>query len=255
MYQHLKCLSLATITLLLELLSLLSPVLPIDLSLKPLVGQAQTAQDRTRNFRSFADWCLNKDSLSEAQRHTVEVLLQEAGTSDCYAANETLSHLTELNLSSKNISDISPLSELTNLTDLDLSGNPIPSEKLEWIRRLVNTNRVLKAISCRTPWWGFSIYKEWCELENADLRGADLIGADLRNANLQGANLSGAELVGADLVSANLQGANLSGADLESADLREANLSGANLSDANLRNAKFCGAIMPTGITWQQGCK
>src|SRR5919202_3317498 len=116
---------------------------------EPRSVQPQTNPERTRNFRSFADWCLNKNSISEAQKRTVEVLLREAKTSDCYQANEKLSNLTKLILSGKflsgsviegeltdlteaektnlfkmnQISDLSPLSQLTNLTSLSLDNN------------------------------------------------------------------------------------------------------------------------------------
>jgi len=71
-------------------------------------------------FSSFADWCLHKDSLCEAARYTVEVLLKKAGTSDIYEANQILSSSNELDLSHNQISDITPLQSLTNLTSLNL---------------------------------------------------------------------------------------------------------------------------------------
>jgi internalin A len=77
------------------------------------------------NFSSFADWCKHKDSLSESARHTVEVLLKQAGTCDCNEANRVLSNLTELHLPSHKITDITPLSGFTNLTRLHLDNNQI----------------------------------------------------------------------------------------------------------------------------------
>jgi len=77
------------------------------------------------NFTSFADWCRHKDSLSESARHTVEVLLKQAGTCDCNEANRVLSNLTELHLPSHKITDITPLSGFTNLTRLHLDNNQI----------------------------------------------------------------------------------------------------------------------------------
>ena len=77
------------------------------------------------NLSSFADWCLHKDSLSESARHTVEVLLKQAGTCDCNEANRVLSNLTELHLPSHKITDITPLSGFTNLTRLHLENNQI----------------------------------------------------------------------------------------------------------------------------------
>ena len=77
------------------------------------------------NFSSFADWCRHKDSLSESTRHTVEVLLKQAGTCDCNEAEQVLSNLTELHLSSHKITDITPVSGFTNLTRLHLENNQI----------------------------------------------------------------------------------------------------------------------------------
>src|SRR4028118_1474570 len=77
------------------------------------------------NFSSFADWCKHKDSLSESARHTVEVLLKQAGTCECNEANRVLSNLTELHLPSNQITDITPVSGFTNLTRLHLENNQI----------------------------------------------------------------------------------------------------------------------------------
>ncbi|WP_264197115.1 leucine-rich repeat domain-containing protein, partial [Microseira wollei] len=77
------------------------------------------------NFTTFADWCLHFDSLPEAARHTVEMLLKKAKTSDCNEADRILSNLTSLNLDSNQITDISPLKALTNLTSLNLYNNQI----------------------------------------------------------------------------------------------------------------------------------
>ncbi|MEQ8957856.1 MAG: leucine-rich repeat domain-containing protein, partial [Coleofasciculus sp. C2-GNP5-27] len=72
---------------------------------------------------SFQEWCLNKTRLSAEARKTVEVLLEIADTSDCQQADENLSSRTELDLKVNQITDISPLSGLTNLTLLYLSDN------------------------------------------------------------------------------------------------------------------------------------
>src|SRR4028118_2163513 len=47
---------------------------------------------------TFAHWCRKKGSLSPEAKHTVEVLLQKAETTDCDAADRKLSTLTELDL-------------------------------------------------------------------------------------------------------------------------------------------------------------
>ena len=78
------------------------------------------------SFSSFADWCRHIDSLSQEARHTVKVLLKKAGTDDAQAAERILSSMTELDLGWwKQITDISTLGSLTNLTTLNLNYNQI----------------------------------------------------------------------------------------------------------------------------------
>src|SRR4028118_1628679 len=91
---------------------------------------ADAAETRSGNsIRTFADWCREKDSLSPEVKHTVEVLLREAGTTECDAADRTLSSLTELDLENSQIGDIKPLASLTNLTLLNLGYNQISDIK------------------------------------------------------------------------------------------------------------------------------
>jgi internalin A len=66
--------------------------------------------------RTFADWCRQKADLGPEAKHTVEVLLEKAKTTECDRANQKLSSLTGLNLFENKISDIKPLESLTNLT-------------------------------------------------------------------------------------------------------------------------------------------
>jgi hypothetical protein len=79
--------------------------------------------------RTFADWCRQKADLSPEAKHTVEVLLQKAGTTECDAANQRLSSRTGLILEDTQISDIKPLESLTNLTVLYLGNNQISDIK------------------------------------------------------------------------------------------------------------------------------
>src|ERR671933_666188 len=92
---------------------------------------AYAAETRSGNIRrTFADWCREKDSLSPEAKHTVEVLLEEAETTECDEANQILSSFTELSLYNNNqISDIKPLQSLTNLTYLTLINNQISDIK------------------------------------------------------------------------------------------------------------------------------
>jgi len=91
---------------------------------------AKAAETRSGNSRrTFADWCRQKADLSPEAKHTVEVLLQKAETTECDAADQELSGLIELDLSSKEIRDIKPLESLTNLTLLSLRNNQISDIK------------------------------------------------------------------------------------------------------------------------------
>src|SRR4028118_1516298 len=68
---------------------------------------AKAAETRSGNMRrTFADWCRQKADLSPEAKRTVEVLLKEAGTTECDAANLKLSSLTELDLNNNQISEI-----------------------------------------------------------------------------------------------------------------------------------------------------
>ena len=81
------------------------------------------------NYKSFTDWCNQKSKLPQKTRYTVEVLLSKAGTTDCVKANQYLRKLTKLSLIYNQISDIKPLSSLTNLTLLWLNSNKISDIK------------------------------------------------------------------------------------------------------------------------------
>ncbi|MEG4999523.1 leucine-rich repeat domain-containing protein [Microcoleus sp. B4-D4] len=90
------------------------------------------------SFSRFADWCRHIDSLSEGARHTVKELLEMAGTDDPEAAEQILSRMTTLYLYGhyEDITDISPLGSLTNLTTLDLGYNQITD--ISALRSLTN---------------------------------------------------------------------------------------------------------------------
>ena len=75
--------------------------------------------------KTFTEWCQQKASLPQQTRQTVKVLLKVAKTQNCSQANQTLTKLTELDLSQNQIGNIKPLSNLTKLTYLGLSANQI----------------------------------------------------------------------------------------------------------------------------------
>ncbi|MCU0542686.1 MAG: leucine-rich repeat domain-containing protein [Oscillatoriaceae cyanobacterium Prado104] len=115
-------------------------------------------------FNSFTDWCNHKDSLSEATRHTVEILLDRAGTSDANEANRIISSTDLLSLEDFQISDLTPLQCFTNLTHLDLSKNQISDiAPLQYLTDLTDLNLCSNQIS------DISHLKFLIDLNNLDL--------------------------------------------------------------------------------------
>ncbi len=85
---------------------------------------AKATEVRSGNSkRTFTDWCRQKADLTPETKHTVDVLLEEAGTTECDAADRKLSSLTKLSLRKNQISDIKPLASLINLKELNLNVN------------------------------------------------------------------------------------------------------------------------------------
>lgn len=120
-------------------------------SLSP-VFHAEPAQSQpTATPKSFADWCKNAPNLSPEAKHTVDVLLTQAGTRNCQLAAEKLAKRSSLNLTpfpggsqlgtpwnldpkepdtkngagKTNIVDLRPIASLKNLQVLLLSANLI----------------------------------------------------------------------------------------------------------------------------------
>ena len=104
-------------------------------------------------FDSFAGWCENKDTLDEENKATVKLLLTKAQTIDCQQAQQKLSGLRHLNLSSQGaingttLVSLAPLSNFTNLRELHLDNNKIrdlaPLSNLTNLRKLfINNNQI-----------------------------------------------------------------------------------------------------------------
>ena len=110
-------------------------------------GLSAKATETQPANKTFGDWCREKASLSPEAKHTVEVMLRKAKTTECDAADRKLSSLTEFYLDNNEISDIKPLQSLTQLTNLYLSRNEISDIKpLESLTNLIllelNNNQI-----------------------------------------------------------------------------------------------------------------
>lgn len=112
--------------------------LALGTSSSPLLA-AQNKQ--TATFKTFADWCNNQDRLAAGASHTVDLLLDLAGTEDCLLASHTLSRRTKLELQFSEIEDVGPLSSLTQLVELNLSNNDI--EDVSPLANLTNLTALL----------------------------------------------------------------------------------------------------------------
>jgi len=109
-------------------------------------GLSAIAAETQPANKTFGDWCREKASLSPEAKHTVELLLKEAETTECNAANQKLSSITKLDLSFEQISDIKPLQSLTNLTELAFMNNQISDIKpLQSLTKLTSLNLAIKS--------------------------------------------------------------------------------------------------------------
>ncbi|MEG4043350.1 leucine-rich repeat domain-containing protein [Microcoleus sp. Pol17_C1] len=116
----------------------------------PSCGNGFSGLQPGNSKRTFADWCRQKADLSPEAKHTVEVLLKRAETTDCAAANQKLLMLPALDLTNNKISDIKPLESLTNLRMLNLNKNQIsdikPLESLTKLHYLCLDNNQIRDI-------------------------------------------------------------------------------------------------------------
>jgi internalin A len=93
----------------------------LALALLP-VAPADAWQARNRSFK---DWCVSKETLAAPAKKTVNALLEVAGTQNCQAADDHLRNLTHLSLNHKGLSNLEPLSALTQLTHIELQDNQV----------------------------------------------------------------------------------------------------------------------------------
>jgi internalin A len=112
--------------------------------------------------QSFSDWCQRKASVPPATRHTIDVLLKIAKTNDCKSAEDRLKDYILrngriLNLTNKKISDLQPISGLTQISAIFLSNNQINDlQPLTNLSELYNAQLDNNQISDLRPLAGMS---------------------------------------------------------------------------------------------------
>ena len=72
--------------------------------------------------QTFLDWCLQYDELLEATQYSVQYLLENAETNDCYEASQTLTTQTALRNRGPSVQgDFRPFASLTAVTDIKVT--------------------------------------------------------------------------------------------------------------------------------------
>ena len=66
----------------------LTSSLLIGLGLALGISNGSLLAQPTAEFKTFTEWCEKKNQLAEETQHTIEVLLEQAGTTDCNQANQ-----------------------------------------------------------------------------------------------------------------------------------------------------------------------
>lgn len=110
---------------------------PTPISQQPAANQVRQQQES----KSFAQWCLERQTLPATTQHTVNMLLKYYKTDSCQKADERTSQETLLNLSNSQIIDLRPLARMNKLEYLILSNNKINDLRpLAGLRRLIHLN-------------------------------------------------------------------------------------------------------------------
>ena len=109
------------------------PHLQLQLDGNPVAALAKETADIT-----FAEMCKVYQSQPGPKGHTVRKILESTGKQTCDEAAYELAAKKTLELSGKEISDISPITYLRNLTEIDLSDNQILN--IEGMAPLTNLN-------------------------------------------------------------------------------------------------------------------
>jgi internalin A len=81
---------------------------------------------RQPKVKSFTKWCQQRKSVPASTRHTINLLLEIAGTNNCQQANLKLRYISKkIKLDESEIVDLSPLASFVDLRELYLRDNKI----------------------------------------------------------------------------------------------------------------------------------
>lgn len=109
-----------------------SPSRTLELDAEALAAAQQAARQQSAATEtssaaasSFIDLCNGQSSLTDDAEHTVQALLELAGTENCDDAATALAAQTVIDLGGKEIVDVQPLTSLPQMTELRLGSNAI----------------------------------------------------------------------------------------------------------------------------------
>ncbi|MGP1381967.1 MAG: leucine-rich repeat domain-containing protein [Thainema sp.] len=110
-------------------------------------NQAASAATGSAAASSFIELCDGQSSLTDDAQHTVQALLELAGTENCSEAATALATQTVIDLGGKEIVDVQPLTSLPQMTELRLGSNAIadltPLSSLTQLETLLlNNNQI-----------------------------------------------------------------------------------------------------------------
>ncbi len=103
----------------------LSTILTLYLGIYHCLPAFSQESERKDNYTTFQEWCDNKANVSEATKHTINVLLETVDTKDCQNANRQLSRTDIISIFRRIIKDVRPISSLTNIKIVNLKFNDI----------------------------------------------------------------------------------------------------------------------------------
>lgn len=104
-------------------------------SASPSVAQAKPLASQ-----NFVDWCLRRDRLPTATQQTIDLMLRAVKTDSCPRADEILRKTTELTIPNGRLSDLEPIAFYPQITSLTIRQNAIsdltPLTKLTGLKKL-----------------------------------------------------------------------------------------------------------------------